>query len=133
MILYVLSFGLINFFDVGTNYPAHEQIDEIINNNIPIIIEQVAPIIDEELLAIINNNIIAGEITVNGDIVQVIEGTKMYQGSIEEFKLAYEAYLEFQVGAANYIPDASVITFTHYIEEMNNALEMLHELENVGE
>src|SRR6185312_2851347 len=99
-ILYVMSFGVINLFDIGTIYLELEQVSEILENTIPLIVESNIPIIeglnvggDQVLSNIINSGNVVGEISVVGDVVQVRYEEFLYDGSIEEFKYAYENYL----------------------------------------
>src|SRR6185437_930708 len=130
-ILYVMSFGVINLFDIGTIYPELEQVSEILENTIPLIVESNIPLIveniippileglnvggDQVLSNIINSGNVVGEISVVGDVVQVRYEEFLYDGSIEEFKYAYENYLIYKGDCARYGFEDEAMVFTDYV------------------
>src|SRR6185437_1656491 len=122
-ILYVMSFGVINLLEIGTIYPELEQVSEILENTIPSIVENIiTPILeglnvggDQVLSNIINSGNVVGEISVVGDVVQVRYEEFLYDGSIEEFKYAYENYLIYKGDCARYGFEDEAMVFTDYV------------------
>src|SRR6185437_10112990 len=114
-ILYVMSFGVINLFDIGTIYPELEQVSAILENTIPAILEGLNVGGDQVLSNIINSGNVVGEISVVGDVVQVRYEEFLYDGSIEEFKYAYENYLIYKGDCARYGFEDEAMVFTDYV------------------